>query len=121
MNNQTILEYHNFFTYFFDEFRHANYKQAINHFKHIEYNTVLKLQGFSYKKLIQMLQQILRQDDEFLSKLFEYCIDKSKKQEFQYHGILNSLDSGELINKFLENKQYRNLLKEILKDLNTST
>jgi len=110
------LIYCNFYVRFFSEFRHCDYVRIVTYFKDEEYDKVTKLTGFSYKKLVELLSLLQKKDDDYVYKLFEFCVEIEKKQEWQDHGLLMSLDTKPEITEALAQKNYRKLLNTIIKD-----
>jgi hypothetical protein len=110
--------YCNFYARFFSEFRHGGYIRIIGYFKDEEYDKATKLTGFSYKQLVELLSLLQKKDDDYLYKLFEFCVEIEKKQGWQAHGLLMSLDTKPEITEALAQKNYRKLLNTIIKDTN---
>ncbi len=116
ISQDDLVIYCNFYARFFSEFRHRDYTKKVEYFKDEEYDKVEKLSGFSYKKLVELLSLLQKKDDDYVYKLFEFCVEIEKKQEWQDHGLLMSLDTKPEITEALAQKNYRKLLNTIIKD-----
>ena len=116
LTHEDLIIYSNFYVRFFSEFRHGDYTKKVEYFKDEEYDKVEKLSGFSYKKLVELLSLLQKKDDDYVYKLFEFCVEIEKKQEWQDHGLLMSLDTKPEITEALAQKNYRKLLNTIIKD-----